>query len=187
MKSRKYNVKRKNTKRKYTGGKKSKQKYLRKKKSKRKYCGGKKSRWCCNPSRWIIKSRKYMYKKAKQGNNDESNRRNSIDPYNYSNNYSNNNRSRSSKPDPNCPTFSEMIQESEDNSLRRAVKGIYTADEPQKWTKVDKTKKELKEELGENGYKSFKEKIAKKKAERAKQRKKKQRDDRQAIYDILTR
>jgi len=183
MKSRKYNVKRKNTKRKYTGGKKSKQKYLRKKKSKRKYCGGKKSRWCCNPSRWIIKSRKYMYKKGKQGNNDQSNRGNSIGSYNYSNN----NRSGSSKPDANCPTFSEMIQESEDNSLRRAVKGIYTSDEPQKWTKVDKTKKELKEELGENGYKSFKEKIAKKKAERARQKKEEQRETRQAIYNILTR
>ena len=73
-----------------------------------------------------------------------------------------------------------MIQESEDDSLRRSS-------EPKKWTMVNKTKKELKEELGENGYKKFKEKVAKKKADREKQRKKKQRQDRQAIYDILTR
>ena len=173
MKSRKYNINFKTTKHKYLRKKKTKQKYDKKKTNKRKHYGGK-NRWCCSPSRWIIKSRKHIYEKAKQGNkgnngnngNNRNNRRNSMGL----NNYSTNNRSRSSKPDANCPTFKELRKKSEDESLRREW-------EPIKWDRVKKTKKELKEELGEQGYKKVKERIAKEKAKYYKRQRQQQYKD----------
>ena len=91
------------------------------------------------------------------------------------NNYSTNNRSRSSKPDANCPTFKELREKSEDESLRRAANNFETY--PMKWNMVKKTKKELKEELGEQGYKKFKEKRAKDKAKYYKRQRQQQYKD----------